>query len=148
MMILSTEPAGALGLLSGFDTKLTVSMDTTVRELVQSQPHHRIAVHTLGFPDNNYQKNLCQEIMMEFGFDCDTFPALGIQGLITVQWSAGDVLHCHHPFFLPEPIYDILPPSDPVFNPSAEQNNWLWLPQQPEHLLALNWALYNDGMVC
>ncbi len=147
MMILSTDPAGALGLLSGFDTKLTVSMDTTVRELVQKQHQHRVAVHTLGFPDNDYQKRLCHEILTEFGFDCYTFPALAIQGLVTVQWSAGDVLHCQHPFFLSEPIYDILPPSDPVFDLSGEQNNWLWLAQQQGHLLALAWALQNDGVV-
>jgi hypothetical protein len=134
MIILSADPPSALAVLSGFDSSLTVSVDKGVRELLQKQPRYRVAVHTLGFPDDNYQKNLCHEILAEFGFDCHTFPALAIQGLITVQWSAGDVLHCYNPFFLPEPIYDILPPCDPVLAPSAEQNGWLWLAQQQDHL--------------
>lgn len=44
----------------------------------------RILIHTLGFPDEPPIKHLCQEILAEFGFDVDTFPALSIQGLATV----------------------------------------------------------------
>jgi len=141
MIILSIDPAEALGLLAGFDTHLTAVMDRGVQALLQRKPHYRVAVHTLGFPDDADQKNLCHEVLAEFGFDCHTFPALAIQGLVTVQWLGGQALHCYHPFFLSEPIYDILPPC----LLEAEPCNRLWLAQHKDHFMALQWAFQNDG---
>ncbi len=139
MIILSVEPALALGVLSGLDTTLTVGIQQGVRPLLHAD--YRLAVHTLGFPDEPEQSSLCHEILTEFGFDCQTFPAWAIQGLVTVVGLAGNTLRLHRPFFLAEPIYDILPPCVEL----GEWEGWLWLARQKPHQMALHWALQNDG---
>ncbi len=83
MIILSADPVLVLAVLSGLVDALPVRMEQGVEQILH--PQYRVAVHTLGFPDTAELRNLCDEILAEFGFDCYTFPAWAIQGLVTVE---------------------------------------------------------------
>jgi hypothetical protein len=45
----------------------------------------RVVIHSLGYPDHPETALLCEELMDDFGFDADTFPAYALQGLATVS---------------------------------------------------------------
>lgn len=84
MLALSLSPAEALAYLSGIHTTLLV-WDRIPQLLWQLEADDRLLIHTLGFPDHPAEVELCEQILAEFGFDVDTFPAWAIQGLATVD---------------------------------------------------------------
>ena len=53
-------------------------------EFIKTSIGGRVLIHSLGYPDNPDSAHACRQLMDEFGFDTDTFPALAIQGLATI----------------------------------------------------------------
>jgi len=53
-------------------------------EFVKTSMDSRVLIHSLGYPDNPDSAHTCRQLMDEFGFDTDTFPAFAIQGLATI----------------------------------------------------------------
>jgi hypothetical protein len=130
--ILSLSPVDALSYLAGFDSQLEV------RLVGKFDLPATVIVHSLGYPDNGTDALLTQEIMTEFGFCTDTFPAYALQGTATIvplgamrnNWMP---LQIANGFFFDEPIYDVLPlPEVGV--------NCLWLPQTSAQVTASLWA--------
>jgi hypothetical protein len=53
-------------------------------EFIKTSIGTRVLIHSLGYPDNPESAHICRQLMDEFGFDADTFPAFAIQGLATI----------------------------------------------------------------
>ena len=53
-------------------------------EFIKTATDTRVLIHSLGYPDNPESAHICRQLMDEFGFDTDTFPAYAIQGLATI----------------------------------------------------------------
>lgn len=53
-------------------------------EFIKTSIGARVLIHSLGYPDNPESAQICRQLMDEFGFDADTFPAYALQGLATV----------------------------------------------------------------
>lgn len=59
-------------------------------EFIKTAVDSRVLIHSLGYPDNPESAHICKQLMDEFGFDADTFPAFALQGLATID----SILHC------------------------------------------------------
>lgn len=125
---LSLAPTSALGCLSGYEKTFNILFAP------QWELPHKLLIHSLGYPDDREDRQRVMEIMDEFGFCAETFPAFAIQGIATVISVNVQEIHILDTWFLEEPIYDILPPVD------TEEGS-LWLPQTPEQASAFRWAL-------
>lgn len=77
--VLSLSPEEALGYLARIHTILIIHTSPPVGIL-----HQKIYIHTLGFPDRSDLKQGCHEILEEFGFTPETFPAFAIQGYVHI----------------------------------------------------------------
>lgn len=53
-------------------------------EFIKTSIGVRVLIHSLGYPDHPDSAHTCRQLMDEFGFDTDTFPAFAIQGLATI----------------------------------------------------------------
>jgi hypothetical protein len=135
-------------------------------EFIKASIGSRVLIHSLGYPDNPESAYMCRQLMDEFGFDTDTFPAFAIQGLATIasifpcdrqnldvdfaptslidlqsrvedRGQAAWLVQLKETYFLQEPIYDVLPPMN------TETGN-AWLPQHPSHLENFQNALRRD----
>lgn len=53
-------------------------------EFIKTSIDTRVLIHSLGFPDNPESAQICKQLMDEFGFDTETFPAYALQGLATI----------------------------------------------------------------
>ena len=53
-------------------------------EFIKTAIGSRVLIHSLGYPDNADSAHTCKQLMDEFGFDTNTFPAFAIQGLATI----------------------------------------------------------------
>ena len=53
-------------------------------EFLETSIGSRVLIHSLGYPDNPESAHTCKQLMDEFGFDAETFPAFAIQGLATI----------------------------------------------------------------
>jgi len=53
-------------------------------EFIKTSVGKRVLIHSLGYPDNPESARTCRQLMDEFGFDADTFPAFSLQGLATI----------------------------------------------------------------
>lgn len=53
-------------------------------EFIKTSIGSRVLIHSLGYPDNPESAHICKQLMDEFGFDAETFPAFAIQGLATI----------------------------------------------------------------
>lgn len=53
-------------------------------EFIKTSIGVRVLIHSLGYPDNTESAHICKQLMDEFGFDTDTFPAFALQGLATI----------------------------------------------------------------
>jgi hypothetical protein len=53
-------------------------------EFLKTSIGSRVLIHSLGYPDNPESAHICKQLMDEFGFDAETFPAFAIQGLATI----------------------------------------------------------------
>ena len=53
-------------------------------EFIKTSIGSRVLIHSIGYPDNHESAHICRQLMDEFGFDTDTFPAFAIQGLATI----------------------------------------------------------------
>jgi len=53
-------------------------------EFMKTAVGSRVLIHSLGYPDNPESAHICRQLMDEFGFDTDTFPAIALQGLATI----------------------------------------------------------------
>lgn len=53
-------------------------------EFIKTSIGSRVLIHSIGYPDNPESAHICRQLMDEFGFDTDTFPAFAIQGLATI----------------------------------------------------------------
>jgi hypothetical protein len=78
-IVLSLSPEEALGYLARIHSILIIH--TPPPEIILPQ---RIYIHSLGFPDDPELKRGCHEILAEFGFTSETFPAFAIQGYATI----------------------------------------------------------------
>ncbi len=166
-LAVSLCPEEAVCYLAGIYTTLAVFDPTNIVQTYRG----RILIHSLGFPDEPELKPLCHQILEEFGFDEDTFPALSIQGLATVsdvflynedKFVADREAHGHDMSLLSyqadaekigyntwgvklSDTYFLERPVCDVMPPSYEViSNCLWLPQGPEHLADFNAALQRD----
>lgn len=77
-IILSLPPEEALGYLARIHSILLIS-----------RPQHfqlpqQVYIHTLGLPDHPMLRRGALEILSEFGFNPETFPAFAIQGYATI----------------------------------------------------------------
>jgi hypothetical protein len=54
-------------------------------EFIKTSVSPRVLIHSLGYPDTADAAHTCKQLMDEFGFDADTFPACALQGLATVS---------------------------------------------------------------
>ena len=125
---LSLSPALALGCLSGYDKTCEILHSP------QWQLPQKLLIHSLGYPDDQMDREVVAEVMDEFGFCPETFPAFAIQGVAEVICHGLPELYILESYFLPEPIYDVLPPGD-------TRSGSLWLPQTPEQAQAFRWAI-------
>lgn len=75
---LSLSPEEALGYLSRIHSILITH--TPPPEIIQQ----KVYIHTLGFPDHPELMQGCHEILEEFGFTPETFPAFAIQGYVNI----------------------------------------------------------------
>ncbi len=53
-------------------------------EFIKTAINSRVIIHSLGYPDSPDAAQTCRQLMDEFGFDTDTFPAFALQGLATI----------------------------------------------------------------
>ena len=53
-------------------------------EFMKTAVESRVLIHSLGYPDHPDSAHICRQLMDEFGFDADTFPAVALQGLATI----------------------------------------------------------------
>jgi hypothetical protein len=53
-------------------------------EFIKTAVGSRVLIHSLGYPDHTDSAHTCRQLMDEFGFDADTFPAVALQGLATI----------------------------------------------------------------
>jgi hypothetical protein len=53
-------------------------------EFMKTAVGSRVLIHSLGYPDHPDSAHTCRQLMDEFGFDADTFPAVALQGLATI----------------------------------------------------------------
>lgn len=53
-------------------------------EFIKTVIDSRVLIHSLGYPDSPDAAYTCRQLMDEFGFDTDTFPAFALQGLATI----------------------------------------------------------------
>ncbi|MFN3927501.1 MAG: hypothetical protein ACK4QL_09305 [Pseudanabaenaceae cyanobacterium] len=133
LYILSLSPVDSLVYLAGLERDLEVHF-LGIAGITVPQP---ILIHALGYPEAG--TDLTPEIMAEFGFTPETFPAYGIQGWAEIAqiWSnkgRSPLIRLNNTYFLEEPIYDVLPPLQVTAN-------CLWLPQTPAQITACEWAL-------
>ncbi|AFY73285.1 hypothetical protein Syn7502_01182 [Synechococcus sp. PCC 7502] len=77
---LSLSPEEALGYLARIHSIIVITHATPPLAVI----NQRIYIHTLGFPDHPELMQGCFEILEEFGFTPETFPAFTIQGYATV----------------------------------------------------------------
>ncbi len=101
-------------------------------EFIKTSVGSRVLIHSLGYPDNPEFARICKQLMDEFGFDADTFPALALQGLATI---ASICPYDHDDFFdinfdknYAEKWSDIAPTSLPDIQTRIEdqgQSAWL-----------------------
>lgn len=79
VIALSLAPEEALGFLARIHSIL----------LIDHRPKltipQRVYIHTLGFPDHPQLLQGALEILQEFGFEPETFPAFAIQGYATID---------------------------------------------------------------
>ncbi|TYQ28226.1 hypothetical protein [Pseudanabaena sp. UWO310] len=54
-------------------------------EFIKTSVGSRVLIHSLGYPDNPESAHICKQLMDEFGFDTETFPATALQGLATID---------------------------------------------------------------
>lgn len=76
---LSLSPEEALGYLARIHSILILLTPPPIDIL-----NRRIYIHSLGFPDDLDLRRGCEEILEEFGFNAETFPAFAIQGWVDV----------------------------------------------------------------
>lgn len=127
----------------------------------------RLLIHSLGFPDEPEVAVLCRQIMDEFGFDEDLFPAFAIQGS---AWVTDVFPYTPQSFADDEPDHGYKEPlgeyaakagvkvsqtwgmrfaetcflSEPIYDvipPETVSNGSFWLPQTPSQLLAFQLAV-------
>jgi hypothetical protein len=53
-------------------------------EFIKTAIGSRVLIHSLGYPDSPDSAHTCKQLMDEFGFDTNTFPAFALQGLATI----------------------------------------------------------------
>lgn len=53
-------------------------------EFMKTAISSRVLIHSLGYPDSYEFAHICKQLMDEFGFDTETFPAFALQGLATI----------------------------------------------------------------
>jgi hypothetical protein len=167
MLVLSLSPPEALAFLSGIHTTLIVwhRIPTLLLGLEVSD---RLVIHTLGFPDAPLERQLCQEILQEFGFDVQTFPAWAIQGLATIEevflydgdrfaqdaevhGCGADLFEYQHSQAQDQALCYGIRLSDtffldePIYDvlPPLESDRF-WIPQTPFQIDAFRWALQRD----
>ncbi|AFY71175.1 hypothetical protein Pse7367_2922 [Thalassoporum mexicanum PCC 7367] len=130
----------------------------------------RLIIHSLGFPDQAPVRLLCDQLLQEFGFCPDTFPALAIQGLATIasifEYDADrfeddcaahgykDPLHvCQREWGrvgMPAwgiklaDTYFLNTPLYDILPPPKVGNGGFWLPQSPAQLRSFDVALKRD----
>ena len=143
-------------------------------EFIKTSIGSRVLIHSLGYPDNPESAYMCRQLMDEFGFDTDTFPAFAIQGLATIA----SIFPCDRQnldvdFELDQHL-DIAPTSlidlqsrvedrgqaawlvqlketyflqEPIYDvlpPMNTETGNAWLPQHPSHLENFQNALRRD----
>jgi hypothetical protein len=143
-------------------------------EFIKASIGSRVLIHSLGYPDNPESAYMCRQLMDEFGFDTDTFPAFAIQGLATIA----SIFPCDRQnldvdFELDQHL-DIAPTSlidlqsrvedrgqaawlmqlketyflqEPIYDvlpPMNTETGNAWLPQHPSHLENFQNALRRD----
>ena len=79
-VVLSLSPEEALGYLARIHSVLIIHTPPPEKII-----HQRVYIHSLGFPDDPELKWRCHEILAEFGFTPETFPAFAIQGYATIS---------------------------------------------------------------
>jgi hypothetical protein len=130
----------------------------------------RLIIHSLGFPDDHPVRLLCDQLLQEFGFCPDTFPALAVQGLATIatifeydvdrferdrdahgykdslavcQQEWGKVGMPAWGIKLSD-TYFLNTPIYDILPPQSVENGSFWLPQSPTQLRAFDLALKRD----
>jgi hypothetical protein len=78
-VVLSLSPEEALGYLARIHSVLIIHTPPPEKIL-----HQKVYIHSLGFPDDPELKRGCHEILAEFGFTPEIFPAFAIQGYATI----------------------------------------------------------------
>jgi hypothetical protein len=78
-LVLSLSPEEALGYLARIHSILIVHAPPPAAII-----HQKIYIHSLGFPDDPDLMQGCHEILEEFGFTPETFPAFAIQGYVHI----------------------------------------------------------------
>jgi hypothetical protein len=78
-LVLSLSPEEALGYLARIHSILIVHTPPSRSIICQ-----KIYIHSLGFPDEPDLIEGCHEILEEFGFTPETFPAFAIQGYVHI----------------------------------------------------------------
>ncbi len=78
-LVISLSPEEALGYLARIHSILIVHTPPPKATI-----HPKIYIHSLGFPDDPHLRRGCHEILEEFGFTPETFPAFAIQGYVHI----------------------------------------------------------------
>jgi len=143
-------------------------------EFIKTSIGSRVLIHSLGYPDNPESAYICKQLMDEFGFDAETFPAFAIQGLATIASIAPCDRHNLEIDFEIEQQLDIAPTSlidiqsrvedggqsawlvqlketyflqEPIYDvlpPQHVATGDIWLPQHRLHLEDFHSALRRD----
>jgi hypothetical protein len=130
----------------------------------------RLIIHSLGFPDQKPVRLLCDQLLQEFGFCPDTFPALAVQGLATIasifEYDAVSFEHDRDAHGYKDSLavcqrewgkvgisawgikladtYFLNTPINDILPPPGVENSSFWSPQAPAQLRALDLALKRD----
>ncbi len=152
MLAISLSPEEALDYLARIHSILIVNAPSDLIINYRGQ----VLVHSWGFPDDPELKQGCHEILEEFGFCADTFPAFAIQGVVTVcevikydalKFERDRALHdseiissevwgirFEDTYILEEPVLDIIPPIN-------VENGDFWLPETPAQIQGFDLAM-------
>ncbi len=142
-------------------------------EFIKTSVGSRVLIHSLGYPDNHEFAQICKQLMDEFGFDPDTFPALALQGLATIA-AICPYDRANFDINYAEKLIDIAPTSltdiqiriedrgqsawlvklketyflqEPIYDvlpPMDTETGDIWLPQHKSHLEDFHNALSRD----
>jgi hypothetical protein len=102
-------------------------------EFIKTAIGSRVLIHSLGFPDDFEFARICKQLMDEFGFDTETFPAYALQGLATIASIFPCDRHDFEVDFDDEQWNDIAPTSrDDIQSRIKDESQSAWLVQLKE----------------